>query len=85
MRDGESHLPSDGKAVVAQSSILTVEACACGVMHLHFGPMTMRFTEEGLASIRNTISAALLRVASPEQAVERISPLFRVGEVRGEA
>lgn len=79
MKARASHASADGKVVVAQSPILTVEACACGVMHLHFGPVSMRFTAEGLESVRRTISEALLHEA-PE-----VVPLFSTESVRGEA
>lgn len=79
MRERSPHASADGKAVVAQSPILTIEACACGVMHLHFGPVSMRFTEESLESVRRTISEALLHRA-PEAL-----PLFSPEVVRGEA
>lgn len=72
------------KAVVAQSPILTIEVCGCGVMHLHFGPLSMRFTEEGLESIRRTISEALVRHST--RAAETVMPLFSPrGAARGEA
>ena len=74
-----THASTDRKVVVAQSPILTIEACACGVMHLHFGAVSMRFTEEGLESVRRTIAEALLHRGA--DAV----PLFSRGAVRGEA
>lgn len=75
-----------GKAVVAESPILTIESCSCGVMHLHFGPVSMRFTEEGLHHVHRTIAQALMRVGVPDAVVETGTPLFMTGgPVRGEA
>ena len=69
------------RVVVAESPILTIEACGCGVMHLHFGPISMRFTEESLETVQRTISQALLQRAVGKG----VTPLFSSEAVRGEA
>lgn len=85
MRSHGSH-SSDGKTVVAESDILTIEACGCGVMHLHFGPVSMRFTEEGLEDVQRTVTEALLRVQERVPAQAGVVPLFMAGgRARGEA
>ena len=85
MRNETPHSHS-GKAVVAESPILTIESCSCGVMHLHFGPVSMRFTEAGLHDVHRTIAEALMRVAVPEVSADNVTSLFmKGGPVRGEA
>ena len=87
MRNQAPHRANDAKVVVSDSPILTIEACACGVMHLHFGPVSMRFTEQGLEDIHRSITEALLQVQAPSLAVsEPIVPLFMAGgRARGQA
>jgi len=86
MDDATPHAATDAKTVVAQTSILTVEACACGVFHLHFGPVSMRFTEQGLENVSRTISEALLRFAAHEAQSATVAPLFATrSAARGEA
>jgi hypothetical protein len=82
----QNHRHADGKTVVAESDLVTIEACGCGVMHLHFGPLSMRFTEEGLEDVQRTITEALLRVQErvPESRGFGAS-LFMRGAIRGEA
>ncbi len=55
-----------GKRVIASSPILTVEACACGVVHLHFGPMSLRFTACSLDVLTRTLHEARERLELPE-------------------
>jgi hypothetical protein len=75
-----------GKVVVAESPILTIESCSCGVMHLHFGPVSMRFTEAGLHDVHRTIAQALMQVAVPDAPTDNVTSLFSAsGPVRGEA
>lgn len=87
MRSQAGHRASDAKVVVSESPILTIEACACGVMHLHFGAVSMRFTEGGLEDIHRSITEALLRVQVPSLSLtEPTAPLFMAGgPARGEA
>ncbi len=86
MPQGAPHAPADAKAVVAQSSILTVEACSCGVLHLHFGALSLRFTQESLEAVRQTISEALLQMSANEAACVKATGLFsKAGTLRGEA
>lgn len=87
MRSQAPHSATDAKAVVSQGPLLTIEACACGVMHLHFGPVSMRFTEDGLEEIHRSITEALLRVQAPSPSVSSpATPLFMAGgRARGEA
>lgn len=85
MQEGTSY-SDDGKAVVAHGPILTVEACSCGVMHLHFGPVSMRFTEETLHEVHRTIGQALMRVAAPDTQTGNVAALLMTrGPARGEA
>ncbi len=87
MQSQAPHRASDEKAVVSQSPLLTIEACACGVMHLHFGPLSMRFTQGGLEDIHRSIAEALLRVqsASPSSS-NPTTQLFMTGDrPRGQA
>lgn len=87
MRSQAHHSPNDAKVVVSDSPILRIEACACGVMHLHFGPVSMRFTEGGLEDIHRSITEALLRVQAPSLALsDSTAPLFMAGgPARGQA
>lgn len=86
MQSGTPDTHHGGKVVVAESPILTVESCACGVLHLHFGPVSMRFTEAGLHDVHRTIAVALMRVATPDVASDNVTSLFSAtGPVRGEA
>lgn len=86
MKSGTPEPHHGGKVVVAESPILTVESCSCGVLHLHFGPVSMRFTEAGLHDVHRTIAQALMRVALPETASDNVTSLFSAtGPARGEA
>lgn len=87
MQSQAPHRATDEKAVVSESPILTIEACACGVMHLHFGPVSMRFTQAGLEDIHRSITEALLRVQSASPSLSSTAtPLFMAGgRARGQA
>ncbi|MGH1340403.1 MAG: hypothetical protein ACRBN8_02540 [Nannocystales bacterium] len=86
MQSQAPHRASD-KTVVAESPILTIEACGCGVMHLHFGPVSMRFTQGGLEDIHRSITEALIRVQAPAPSTsDTVTPLFMAGgPARGQA
>ncbi len=87
MQRQRPHASSDGRTLVAEGSVVTVEACACGVFHLHFGPVSMRFTEEGLEDMQRTITEALVRVNAPGPMGDAaVTPLFSArGTTRGSA
>jgi hypothetical protein len=56
-----------GRRLVAQGSFCTVEECACGVLHVSLGVLTIRFQAEVVASVWETLGEALssLAVARP--------------------
>ena len=82
MQNRRAHAPTDGKAVVAQNPVVIIEACTCGVFHLHFGPISLRLTEESLEHVRRGIAQALAHANQPTGT----EALFRAGgPLRGEA
>ncbi|MEM6291907.1 MAG: hypothetical protein AAGA54_11600 [Myxococcota bacterium] len=87
MSHHRSHDSSHGKTVVASSPIATVEACSCGVVHVHLGAVSMRFTEQSLEALQRTLTEALVRMNSaPETAPAPSAPLFMAGgRPRGQA
>ena len=58
--------PEDQRRVVARSSVVTVEACSCGVVHLHFGPLSLRFTRTSLDALQRSLAQACEALA-PER------------------
>lgn len=50
--------PDDSKRVLASSPIATAEACSCGVVHLHMGAISLRFTESSLHMLQRVITDA---------------------------
>lgn len=81
-----THAPTDTRTVVAQSPLLTVEACGCGVMHLHFGALSLRLTGEALESVQRTIAEALQFVGTEDSITDRVTTMFsKAGPVRGKA
>ena len=48
----------DVRRVVAHSAVATVESCSCGVVHLHLGPVSLRFTHSSLQMLQRTLSEA---------------------------
>lgn len=80
-----SHGAGDGKTLLAQSSVVSVEACACGVLHLHFGPVSLRFTEDALEELQRTIAEAVVQMGG-STACEVEPPLFSTRKLaRGSA
>ncbi len=76
--------PASHKRVVAESCIVTVEACDCGVVHLHFGPMSIRVTRSGLETLQETLGRAVASL-SREDTGELMLSLAGSGQVRGQA
>lgn len=48
-----------GRRILAQGSVCRVEACDCGVLHVSFGPVTLRLQREAVASLTRTLGEAL--------------------------
>lgn len=46
------------RRLLAASPIASVEACRCGVIHLHLGAMSLRFTRESLDVLHGTLARA---------------------------
>jgi hypothetical protein len=44
---------------VAQSELVAVDRCSCGSLSVHLGPLTLRVRPEGLASMVETLGAAM--------------------------
>lgn len=58
-----SNEASDGKHVcrhfdLAKSSVASVAVCECGMVHLHMGALTLRFTATAFAELRGTLDRA---------------------------
>lgn len=51
------------KRPLAASEVCAVERCAgCGVLHLHFGATTVRFTADAFLALCDTLLAARARM-----------------------
>jgi hypothetical protein len=46
------------RRLLADSPVVRVAACDCGTVHLHFGPMSLRFTRNGLEALRGALEQA---------------------------
>jgi hypothetical protein len=64
---------------VAHSDVATVEWCPCGVVHLHLGAITARFTRHAFETLHATLTSALLQM--PRPTAEAMLPT----RVRGQA
>lgn len=51
----------DRKELATEGSI-SFEACDCGTIYFHLGPMTLRLNEAGLANLATAASAARRRM-----------------------
>lgn len=78
----QDHNPEDAKHVLARGPVATVEACDCGVVHLHLGAVTLRFTESTLNMLQRTLTDAccelMLQGNSPVEALSIRTPGARV-------
>lgn len=45
---------------LASGEVATVDACACGTVHLHLGTITVRLTHAALDSLRCTLEDAVV-------------------------
>jgi len=66
---------SSTKTILAQGSVATVEACACGVVHVHVGAVSLRLTQSAFQSLTAAFVQAndrlLLLDPHPDTAVLR--------------
>lgn len=63
------------RRVVAQGPVCTVEQCACGVLHVTIGVLTIRLQTEVVASIWETLGEALHRVCGRPRSTHPIDEL----------
>lgn len=47
------------RQVLSRGNMVSVERCSCGSLHLILGAITLRFHEEGLRSLSDTVAEAL--------------------------
>ena len=80
--DNRDCAPTDTRRLLASSNVATVEACSCGVVHVHLGPMTLRFTEASLHRLQSTLAQACAGLL-PEGLNERASLLHATQQPRG--
>lgn len=52
------------RRLLAQGPMCTVEECACGVLHVSLGALTIRLPTEVVASVWQTLGEALQRLSS---------------------
>jgi hypothetical protein len=75
---------STTKTILAQGSIATVEACDCGVVHVHVGAVSLRLTRTAFESLTAALVEAndrlLLLDPGPEPAVLRKLALVATDE-----
>ena len=68
------------RRVLADGGVATVESCACGCIHLHMGPFTLRFREGSLHQLQETLTAACGKLAAENLAMTvRLPHLSAVG------
>jgi len=66
MRSMKPHLEHDSNPAapcrrlrLAQGSVAHVEECSCGVLQLHLGAVTLRFTPQAFDDLAGTVASAL--------------------------
>lgn len=70
------------RRVVAASAVVTVEACDCGVVHLHFGPLSMRFTSASIDQLYRTLGRARTQLSTDQDPREELLT-HHFGRTRG--
>ena len=61
--------------VLAQSETCRIDYCTCGLVHLHFGPFSMRLERDALPALGATVDSA---VAHLEKLREMARPKLRL-------
>ncbi len=72
------------RRTLSQSSVTLVEACACGIIHITLGAISLRFHPEAARSLCLTLNEALEQVGAIEETQLSGFPLTP-GSTRGSA
>jgi hypothetical protein len=56
--------PCPARRLIAEGPACSVEECACGVLLVTMGPLTIRVPPEAVASIWQTLGAALQKLSA---------------------
>ena len=72
------------RRTLSQSSAAQIEACACGIIHITLGAVTLRFHPEAARSLCLTLNEALAQIGALEEAHLSGIPL-NPGSPRGSA
>lgn len=54
----------DRRLRIAETEIAAIDACPCGVLQLHLGTFSIRFTVDGLTKVHQTLTQALERLGA---------------------
>ncbi|MCB9744187.1 MAG: hypothetical protein H6740_16435 [Alphaproteobacteria bacterium] len=57
------HRSDDHEAILFRSPELTIRRCACGVVHLDIGPVSIRLEDEGFEAFTRACRQATARLA----------------------
>lgn len=66
------------KSVLAQAEVGTVELCACGMVLLHTGPVTLRLTVGAFQELNDLVAKAVVEGAALQAEREMRSRLRQV-------
>jgi hypothetical protein len=71
---------------LAESGVAAVDACSCGTLQLHIGPLTLRLAPCALSELRATVDRAITAYAAREAApAPHERPVRFFGNERGDA